>query len=162
LFRNEVFHGRTRMERTRRQAATTLLAAAATALIPPRVLASAGLADAEADVAEPPATPGPDGSVAAGRDPFEHLTAPVSLNGQGPSRSAAAPGAGSSWPPRRRAEQLALPIQEKRQVHTIVGMKTAPMALVDELKVGVRSRRRVAALAIPIDEPEIEGVLAVD
>jgi predicted aspartyl protease len=148
------------MERTRREA---LLAAVAAALAPAQARAGAPEPAAPAaPVQSPPSGSDAEGSVAAGRDPFAHLTAPVMLNGHGPYPFVVDTGASISCVSRRLAEALGLAIQEKRLVHTIVGAKLQPMALIDELRVGVRRERRTAALAIPIEQPQIEGVLAVD
>jgi predicted aspartyl protease len=149
------------MDRTRREAAAGLLAATGSALIASHALAAAD-PPAPAPPAAPAAAPQPEGSVATGRDPFDHLTAPVMLNGQGPFPFVVDTGASISCVSRDLAQRLGLPIQEHRRVHTIVGEKVEPMALVDELRVGVRRERRMAALAIPIEEPEVQGVLAVD
>jgi hypothetical protein len=153
------------MDRTRRETAAILFATAAAALTPRRAPAFADpLAPAPPTPLPPlsPPDPDPEGSVAAGRDPFEHLTAPVTLNGQGPFLFVVDTGASISCVSRPLAEALGLPIQEKRRVHTMVGVKEAPMALVDELRVGVRKERKMYALAIPIEQPDIQGVLAVD
>jgi predicted aspartyl protease len=160
------------MERTRREATATLLATVATALTPGLALASPDAPDPSAQPAaarSPPSAAAPnaaeaagEGSVEAGKDPFLHLTAPVVLNGQGPFPFVVDTGASISCVSRTLAETLGFPIQEKRQVHTIVGVKLQPMALIDEMRVGVRKERRTAALAIPIEQPEIQGVLAVD
>jgi predicted aspartyl protease len=158
------------MDRTRRQTAAILLGAAATLLTPLPVLAAetapspAPLTPTAAPppLDPPPAPPSPEGSVAAGRDLAAHLTAPVMLNGQGPFAFVVDTGASISCVSRPLATTLGLPIQEDRRVHTIVGVKQEPMALIDELRVGVRKERRVAALAIPIEQPGVQGVLAVD
>jgi predicted aspartyl protease len=156
------------MDRTRRQTAAILLGAAATALIPLRGHAAQTVPSPAPATAAPPLldpTPAPtpaEGSVAAGRDVAAHLTAPVMLNGQGPFPFLVDTGASISCVSRPLAETLGLPIQERRQVHTIVGVKVEPMALIDELRVGVRKERRMSALAIPIEQSDVQGVLAVD
>jgi hypothetical protein len=153
------------MDRTRRETAAILFALAAAALTPRRALAlDAPPAPMPTPAPLPPLEPVPglEGSVAAGRDPFEHLTAPVTLNGKGPFPFVVDTGASISCVSRPLAETLGLPIQENRLVHTIVGVKQAPMALVDELRVGVRKERKMSALAIPIEQPGIQGVLAID
>jgi hypothetical protein len=53
-------------------------------------------------------------------------------------------------------------VEPARRVHTIVGVRMLPMALIDELRVGVRRQRRTQAMAIPLEEREVQGVLAVD
>ncbi len=155
------------MERTRREATVALLAAAATVgVFSPRGAIAGSAAAAPSPIPgallEPAPAAGDEGQVALGRDPFEHLTAPVSLNGQGPYPFVVDTGASISCVSHKLAETLGLPIQEKRQVHTVVGVKLVPMALIQELQVGVRHERRMSALAIPIEQPGIEGVLAVD
>lgn len=158
------------MQHTRRGATGGLLAGLATALAPHRAFAEpappspaapAAAPDAREPAAAAPAS-GADSSVATGNDPFAHLTAPVTINGQGPFTFVVDTGASISCVSRTLAETLALTIQERRKVHTLVGVKFAPMAMIDELLVGVRRARRIYALAIPIEEPGIDGVLAVD
>jgi predicted aspartyl protease len=162
------------MDRTRRQAAAILLGAATVALTPARVHA-AGTSPAPSPAPPPPPATAPppadgspappavaEGSVAAGRDLAAHLTAPVMLNGQGPFVFVVDTGASISCVSRPLAMTLGLPIEENRRVHTIVGVRQEPMALIDELRVGVRRERRMAALAIPIEQPGVQGVLAVD
>jgi predicted aspartyl protease len=154
------------MERTRREATAVLIAAAAAALTPSRAEAetpvAANLAPRATPEPQPATPPPPEGSVAGGKDRFEHLTAPVMINGKGPFPFLVDTGASISCISRPLAESLGMPIQEKRRVHTIAGVQEAPMALIDELRLGVRRERRVAALAIHIEEEGIEGVLAVD
>jgi hypothetical protein len=113
-------------------------------------------------IAAPTEEPAPtDGHVDGGRSRHNHLTAPVTLNGQGPFAFIVDTGASISCISARLAERLALPMQQTREVHTIVGVKRHPTALVDELRVGVRRQRRVTALSLPIQQTEIEGILAV-
>jgi predicted aspartyl protease len=167
------------MLHSRREAAVGLLATAATALLPSSVradtqtpanvitpaqaplpqTASPQTASPQAPSGQPPPV---EGSVTAGRDPFDHLTAPVMLNGQGPFPFVVDTGASISCVSQKLAEELGLPIQEERVVHTMVGTRRVPMAMIDELRVGVRRERRVAALMIPLVEREVHGVLAVD
>ena len=119
----------------------------------------------------PPARPLPDpasdaedgpGHVDGGRTRFDHLTAPVTLNGTGPYHFIVDTGASISCVAHDLAETLGLPMQPARPVHTIVGMKPQPLALVDELRIGSRRRRRMSALALRLDQPGVQGVLAVD
>lgn len=146
------------MTPTRRYAVEALLAAAAAGLIGTRAQTQ--------DTA--PISPLPDaegegeGSIAAGRDPHDHLTAPVTLNGRGPYPFIVDTGASISCVSDKLVAALGLPIAPARPVHTIVGVRRLPMAVVDELQVGVRRQRRMAALSIPIEQPDIQGVLAVD
>jgi hypothetical protein len=148
------------MLHTRREAAGRLLATAATALLPSGVCADPQTPVTNNATPEPP--PPVEGSVTTGRDPFDHLTAPVMLNGQGPYPFVVDTGASISCVSHTLAETLGLPVKDQRIVHTMVGVRSAPMALVDELRVGVRRERRVAALMINLVEREVEGVLAVD
>lgn len=148
------------MEHTRRTAVGTMLASAFATLAP-------GLAWADADPQLVAPTPLPaldqePAAVAAGRNRFDHLTAPVMLNGQGPFTFIVDTGASRSCISDKLVQLLALPLQPSQAVHTFVGVQMHPVALVDELRVGVRRQRRLAALSIPLDEPGAQGVLAVD
>lgn len=113
---------------------------------------------------EPPATDGAEhGEVFGGRDAYDHLTAPVTLNGQGPFPFIVDTGASISCVSKPLAETLGLPFHAtKRLVHTVVGAKPQTLTMVDELRVGVRRQRRMQALAITLEQPQVQGVLAVD
>ena len=150
------------MGQTRRETTAALLATAASALGPNRALAGLAPLAAAAPPPGPAEPPDAEGGVQASHDPFEHLTAPVAINGRGPFTFVVDTGASMSCVLRTLAETLALPIQERRPVHTVVGVKLAPMAIIEELRIGVRRERRMSALVIPIEEPGIDGVLAVD
>jgi hypothetical protein len=135
--------------------------ASAAATLAPRPAA----AGADPLLVGPTPLPSPDqqpDAVAAGRNRFHHLTAPVMLNDQGPFTFIVDTGASRSCISNKLVQMLALPIQPSLAVHTMVGVRMHPVALVNELRVGVRRQRRLAALSIPIDEPGAEGVLAVD
>lgn len=141
---------------TRRHAALALLAYAAAGMAGPRVWARAVPAGQDA--------PAPDSEqpVVAGRDRHDHLTAPVTLNGQGPFTFIVDTGASISCVSAELVAALGLPMEAARRVHTIVGVRSLPVALVDELRIGVRRQRRMSALSIKLEQPEIQGVLAVD
>jgi len=162
------------MSPTRRHAIQALAASAAAGLTAPYAWA---LGPGEATRLPPPTTPvplsrraqpdGPDGGpesgeVAGGRDAYDHLTAPVTLNGQGPFPFIVDTGASISCVAKPLAESLGLPLQASRPVHTVVGVKPQALTLVNELRVGVRRQKRMPALAIPLEQPQVQGVLAVD
>jgi predicted aspartyl protease len=160
---------------TRRHAIQALAATAAAGLAAPR---SWALGPGDATRLPAPTTPiplsrrapkgeasadGPEsGEVAGGRDPYDHLTAPVTLNGQGPFPFIVDTGASISCVSKPLAETLGLPLEASRPVHTVVGVKPQALTLVDELRVGVRRQKRMPALAIPLEQPQVQGVLAVD
>jgi predicted aspartyl protease len=153
---------------TRRDAIQALLAAAATGLAAPHAWSqvqpnATRLAPSAGPPPSEPAPPtDPDGAVDGGRSAFDQLTAPVTLNGQGPFPFIVDTGASVSCISSKLAEALGLPIHAKQPVHTIVGVNAQAVTLVDEMRVGVRRQRRMRALAIPLDQPEVQGVLAVD
>jgi len=155
---------------TRRHAIQAMAAAAAAGLAAPRAFA---LGPGDATRLPPTTTPVPlapspradpteSGEVAGGRDPFDHLTAPVTLNGRGPYPFIVDTGASISCVSKPLAETLGLPLEPSRPVHTVVGVKPQALTLVDELRVGVRRQRGMQALAIPLEQPQVQGVLAVD
>jgi len=145
------------MKMTRRHAAEALLAAAAAGFCP--ALARAAVPEAPTL----PAAPTPEDSrLVGGRDAFDHMTVPVMLNGQGPFPFMVDTGANISCVASRVAEALALPIQPARPVHTAVGVRSQPMALIAEFRVGEQRRRNMSALALSIEDPRLGGVLAVD
>lgn len=170
------------MPMTRRTAAWSLMAWAAAGVCPDRSWAgipdpaarapTPGVASMGAPAAPPatapPATGQPDASqpdasqLDGGHDAFDHMTVPVMVNGQGPFPFMVDTGANISCIARRVAETLALPMEPPRDVHTVVGVRSQPLVQIDELRVGAQKRRDMSVLAIPIDDPKLCGVLAVD
>jgi len=104
----------------------------------------------------------PETQVDTGGNPFRELTAPVSINGQGPFPFLIDTGANVSCVSRKLADALALGPARPHRVHTIVGVQTRPAVMIGHLQVGDRNRRDVRAPALPIKPPEIGGVLGVD
>lgn len=100
-------------------------------------------------------------SLDAGEDKFEHMTAPVSINGQGPFNFLLDTGANVSCVSAKVAQQLMLQQFETARVHTVVGARDRPAVLIDHLQVGERSRRSVHAAALPLTDG-MDGVLGVD
>jgi len=153
------------MSTTRRHAIEILLASAASGLAAPCAWATQAPpapnlpGQAGTPAIEPP---GADGVVDGVSDRFDHLTVPVTLNGHGPYPFMVDTGANISCIARRLAETLALPVQPPRPVHTVVGVRSQPLVLIDELAVGRQTRRGLAALAVSLGDPQIGGVLAVD
>src|SRR6516225_4057019 len=147
------------MPMTRRTAAWSLMALAAAGACPDRGWAA--IPDAASRAPTPDGQPEPS-QLDGGQDGFEHMTVPVTVNGQGPFPFMVDTGANISCVARRVAEALALPMEPPRQVHTVVGVRSQPMAQIGELRVGAQKRRDMAVLALPIDDPRLCGVLAVD
>lgn len=166
------------MEHTRRATAATLFAAAAAAALlprparanaaplpPPKATGAAPPALSPAPVGAPATAPPPDGDASridTQKDAFEHLTAPVMLNGRGPFPFMVDTGANISCVSRGLAEALGAPILPPRPMHTMVGVGDHPVAVIDELKVGDLTRRDMTMLAIGLDNPRLGGVLGVD
>jgi predicted aspartyl protease len=144
------------MSPTRRAAALALLSAAG---------ASWPLTRALAQGIEPTDTPdddAPDTTLDTGEDRYDHMLAPVSINGQGPFNFLLDTGANVSCVSRRLADRLALQPQASARVHTMVGVRERPIVLLDELKVGPRHRKRVHVPALPMSGEDADGVLGVD
>ena len=138
---------------SRRQAAIGLIAAAAGARL------------AHAAPALPPELPdNPDElptEIGAGRDRFEHMLAPVTINGQGPFQFLLDTGASGSCISRALVEKLMLPSAERMRVKTVVGAHDRPGVLLEHLQVGERSRKGVQVAALPLTD-SLDGVLGVD
>lgn len=140
----------------------TGLAAAAGALA-----ASPLLAQIPATPEAPPSpdvpipTAEPDASVPTSTGKFEHVTAPVRINGAGPFVFLVDTGANRSCISTALATQLGLPSGPPVAVHTSVGKRVRQTALVDELQIGSRSQKRVVAPLLPI-AMQVDGVLGVD
>ncbi len=97
-----------------------------------------------------------------GRDRYEHMMAPVSINGQGPFRFLMDTGANVSCISRALAQRLDLTPGPSARVHTVVGVRDRPSVLIDHLQVGSRSRKAVSAPSLPFTGNDIDGVLGVD
>jgi predicted aspartyl protease len=143
------------MNLTRRGASLGLLAGATV---------TAPFSSAWAQLPELPPAPLEDSptKVASDRDPFEHMLAPVGINGQGPFRFLMDTGANVSCVSHLLAERLMLTPGEPAAVHTAVGMRIRPSVVIDSLDVGERKRRRVRAAALPSLGPNVDGLLGVD
>jgi hypothetical protein len=142
---------------SRRQAAAGLLA--------PSLLGLAGSAMPGSRALAQIASPGlPDETptqLGTGRDGFEHMLAPVSINGQGPYQFLIDTGANTSCVSRELAQKLRLAGAEPALIHTIVGARERPGVLIDRLQVGDRNRRDVHAAAMPLNAA-LDGVLGID
>jgi len=142
----------------RRQAACGLLAAAGA------LSAWRAFGQTPADSASTPATAGdePNTQLDTGRDPFEHMLAPVSINGEGPFNFLVDTGANVSCVSRDVAEQLKLTPGAPSPVHTAVGVRVRPTVIIDRLDVGARKRRHVRVSTFPPMGAKIDGILGVD
>ena len=101
-------------------------------------------------------------SIAITRQLFEHITAPVTINGQGPFRFMVDTGANVSCVSSELAGKLALPAGRELQVHTIVGRRGRPSVVLDRLEIGNRVRKKVQAPVLPMSSFDIDGVLGID
>src|SRR5215467_13036821 len=99
--------------------------------------------------------------VGAGKDAYEHMLAPVTINGQGPFQFLIDTGANVSCISSELADRLTLSALPPARVNTVVGARERPAVLIDHLQVGERKRRMVHAPAMPFNRG-IDGVLGVD
>lgn len=146
------------MASTRRAAIIGLAASAG--LVAGRAVAQTA-AQANAPI-ELPDTDEPPAEVPASQGKYEHLLAPVTINGQGPFNFLLDTGANVSCVSRSLMERLELSQTGTADVHTVVGVRQRPLVTLDELQVGPRFRRRVRAPALPIKGTDADGVLGVD
>lgn len=114
-----------------------------------------------------PAVPAPEPddsptSVAISRQVFDQISAPVMINGRGPFRFMVDTGANVSCVSQGLADKLDLPRGRELQVHTIVGRRSRPSVMVDQLDIGTRTRRKVETPVLPMQAFEIDGVLGID
>jgi hypothetical protein len=142
------------MDFSRRQAAAGLIAAAA-ALPAGRAFGQQGMPPDAEPIDETPT------AVTALKNAYEHMTAPVSINGQGPFNFLIDTGANVSCVSADVAKRLMLAALPPARVHTVVGARDRPAVLIDHLQVGERSRRSVHAAAMNFAEG-VDGVLGVD
>lgn len=147
------------MRPTRRQAAAGLIAAG---FAPFSVVRAA----AAGPLLIPPSgeviTDDPPTQVDTGLDGFQHMLAPVAINGQGPFQFLIDTGANVSCVSRDLADRLKLAPGPAQRVHSVVGSRERPSVLIDRLQVGDRNRKAVNAPALPLGGKGIDGVLGVD
>lgn len=141
---------------TRRTAALGLVAAGAATLPAARALAQ------EQPQTEQPEADEPNALVNTTEGRYEHMLAPVGINGQGPFNFLLDTGANISCVSHSLAERLSLTSTESTNVHTVVGVRKRPIVVLDELQVGSRNRRKVRAPSLPIKGSDVDGVLGVD
>jgi predicted aspartyl protease len=144
------------MSPTRRNA-LGLLAGGAATLAAVRASAAPGAPQTELPDTDEPAT-----ALDTTSDRNDHMLAPVSINGQGPFNFLLDTGANISCVSHRLAARLDLKSGEQAQVHTVVGVRSRPMVVLDRLQVGPRNRRNVRAPSLPIKSENVDGVLGVD
>lgn len=135
------------------------LASPALASSPPPALAVEPAVETVIEAALPDV---PSTLIETAGDVFEHVIAPVMLNGQGPFRFMVDTGANTSCVSAALAERLALPHGRRLSVHTIVGPRERSTVLIDRLDVGDRSRTKVEAPVFVMAGFAIDGVLGVD
>jgi len=147
------------MSPTRRRV-TALLATGAAALGP----IGGAMAQGVPDVLDP--TPaGVDTNptnVDTGEDRAERITVPALINGQGPFNFLVDTGANASCVSERLAQTLQLPPGPATAVHTVVGPKLRQSVLIDTLRLGARTLRKVRAPVLPISGADLDGVLGID
>ncbi|WP_397419158.1 retroviral-like aspartic protease family protein [Phenylobacterium sp.] len=146
------------MTTTRREAALGLMAAGAAAA----PLARASAETNPTSAIEMPDEDGPTTDLPLEESRYEHMLAPVSVNGQGPFSFLLDTGANISCVSNTLVERLNLESTETMAVHTVVGVRQRPMVTLDQLQIGPRIRRKVRAPALPIKGMEVDGVLGVD
>jgi hypothetical protein len=147
----------------RRNAALGLMAAGgALPLSPAWAQAPAPVSPAAKPAAAEAATDEPATQIGSTRDKFEHLIAPVDINGQGPFNFILDTGANVSCVSRELAERLMLTQGAPTAVHTMVGVRQRPSVIINELTVGARNRKDVRAPALPTFGGEVDGLLGVD
>jgi len=103
----------------------------------------------------------PSAQVPTGSDRSSHVTAPVSINGQGPYQFVVDTGANRSCLSQRLAQKLELPPGPVAAVNTLAGRRLRPTVAIERLQVGPRSQRRIHAPLLPLDD-DVDGVLAID
>lgn len=111
-----------------------------------------------------PGDPAPEAttSVLTGQDRYDHMTARVFINGQGPFNFLVDTGANRSAISEEVAARLALPMGPSVAVNTVVGSQVRPTVVVDELRLGGRVQRRVTLPTLAITGVAADGVIGVD
>lgn len=144
------------MSSTRRAAIAGLLGAGIGSGLP-----SLAIAQTPAPPVEPVLDEAPT-QLDTGHDRFEHILAPVAINGQGPFQFVIDTGANTSCVSRDLAARLALTAGPPARVHTMIGVRERPSVLIDRLDIGGRSRKTVSAPSLPIMGDGVDGILGID
>ena len=126
---------------SRRHAAAGLVAAGAGALT--ATPAFAQLLPGQANLIEAADEDTTPAKLDTGADGYEHMLAPVTVNGQGPFQFLMDTGANVSCVSRALADRLALTPGPLSRVHTVVGVRDRPSVVIDHLQVGSRSRKEI-------------------
>jgi len=96
------------------------------------------------------------------RDPYRRMTAPISLNGQGPYFFVVDTGANQTVVSREIADALMLPAGPVRPLHGVAGVEDTPTAIVGEVKVGSTVDKGVMMPVLPKEDIGADGILGVD
>lgn len=145
-----------------------LMAAAGLTSLPGLAHAQASVPLSETDakglIPPPDDVEGQDPSrVPTGRDKSLRLTAPVSINGQGPFPFLVDTGANRSCVSLELAERLQLPPGPPVSLHTVAKVAMRPSVIVDRLQLGERAQRRVTVPALNLaGADDVDGVLGID
>lgn len=114
-------------------------------------------------------TPNPQGplidpnvGVGAGDDLYSRLTAPVTLNEQGPYDFVIDTGANHSVLALEIAQSLNLRPGRPIQMNTVAGVETVPTVMVDRVNLGGRITRRVSMAVLPQADIGGAGLMGVD
>jgi predicted aspartyl protease len=111
----------------------------------------------------PAATPDDEAtSAATGADAFRHITAQVTINGRGPFTFLVDTGANRSAVSEAVAEQLGLTLGAPVRVYTVLGARSRPTVLLDELRIGGRAQHGVRVPTLAMTGVSADGVLGVD
>lgn len=95
-------------------------------------------------------------------DLYRRMTAPISLNGQGPYFFVVDTGANQTVVSREIAEALMLPAGPNRQLHGVADVEDTPTAIVQQVKVGTTIDKDVVMPVLPKDAIGADGILGID
>lgn len=101
-------------------------------------------------------------TAATDADAFRHITAQVSINGQGPFTFLVDTGANRSAVSEAVAERLGLPLGPPVRVYTVVGARSRPTVVLNELRLGGRAQRDLRVPTLAMTGVSADGVLGVD
>jgi predicted aspartyl protease len=126
-------------------------------------LARAAPTPADKTIPEAQFTPD-DGStdVMGMEDMLRRMTAPVTINGQGPFDFMVDTGTNRSVISDELAAQLALPLGRPVSLHGISGSREAPTVTLEHFKIGEREATRLSLPVLPIKYMRGLGILGVD
>jgi predicted aspartyl protease len=113
-------------------------------------------------VAEAGQAPNPNQTIETSNDPYRRMTAPVTLNGQGPFFFVVDTGANQSVISHELAQMLALPEGPPIDLHGVADVERVSTVVVQKVQVGERIERDVVMPSLTQADIGAPGIIGID